>query len=150
MWLLGRILPLVIADKVPNDDDCWENNLRMMDIVDHLFCPRVHGDDMAYLQAVINDHHREFRSLYPNSTIIPKMHFMLHMPHLAYNAVEFVLFRTCVYITWYGPLVRLWKMRYKAKHSYFKSLSQAMGNFINLPYSLAMRHQFLQCYLNIT
>ena len=69
MWLLGRILPLVIADKVPNDDDRWENNLRMMDIVDHLFCPSVHGDDVAYLQAVINDHHREFRSLYPYCSV---------------------------------------------------------------------------------
>ena len=46
----------------------------------------------------------------------------------------------------YGPLVRHWTMRYEAKHSYFKRLAQSMGNFINVPYSLAMRHQFLQCY----
>jgi len=37
-------------------------------------------------------------------------------------------------------------MRFEAKHSYFKQLAQAMGNFINLPYSLAMRHQQLRCY----
>ena len=37
-------------------------------------------------------------------------------------------------------------MRFEAKHSYFKQLAQAMGNFINLPYSLAMRHQHLRCY----
>ena len=46
----------------------------------------------------------------------------------------------------YGPLVRHWTMRYEAKHAYFKRLAQSMGNFINLPYSLAMRHQQLQCY----
>ena len=46
----------------------------------------------------------------------------------------------------YGPLVRHWTMRYEVKHSYFKKLAQSMGNFINLPYSLAMRHQLLQCY----
>lgn len=39
-------------------------------------------------------------------------------------------------------------MRYEAKHAYFKGLAQSMGNFINLPYSLAMRHQYLQCYLS--
>ena len=39
-------------------------------------------------------------------------------------------------------------MRYEAKHSYFKKLSQCIGNFINLPHTLAMRHQYLQCYLN--
>lgn len=48
----------------------------------------------------------------------------------------------------FGPLVRHWTMRYEAKHSYFKRLAQTMGNFINLPYSLAMRHQTLQCYWN--
>lgn len=47
----------------------------------------------------------------------------------------------------YGPLVHHWTMRYEAKHVYFKGFAQSMGNFINLPYSLAMRHQHLQCYL---
>lgn len=48
----------------------------------------------------------------------------------------------------YGPLVRHWTMRYEAKHSYFKKLSQSIGNFINLPHTLAMRHQYFQCYLS--
>ena len=47
----------------------------------------------------------------------------------------------------FGPLVRHWTMRYEAKHSYFKSLSQTLGNYINLPYSLAMRYQQYQCYI---
>jgi len=37
-------------------------------------------------------------------------------------------------------------MRFEAKHAYFKGLAQSLGNFINLPHSLAMRHQHLQCY----
>ena len=37
-------------------------------------------------------------------------------------------------------------MRYEAKHSYFKKLAQSIGNFINLPWTVAMRHQLLQCY----
>ena len=40
-------------------------------------------------------------------------------------------------------------MRYEAKHAYFKKLAQSMGNFINLPYSLALRHQHLECYINV-
>lgn len=50
----------------------------------------------------------------------------------------------------FGPLVRHWTMRYEAKHSYFKRLAQSIGNFINLPYTLVMRHQQLQCYLDST
>ena len=40
-------------------------------------------------------------------------------------------------------------MKYEAKHSYFKGLAQAMGNFYN-NYSLAMHYQSLQCYYNAT
>ena len=37
-------------------------------------------------------------------------------------------------------------MRYEAKHSYFKKLAQNVGNFINIPWTLATRHQLWQCY----
>ena len=63
---------------------------------------------------------------------------MNHM-YCSYNLAICITFR-------YGPLIRHWTMRYETKHSYFKSLAQAMGNFINIEFSLAMRHQFLQCY----
>lgn len=33
-------------------------------------------------------------------------------------------------------------------HSYLKQLAHSVGTFINLPYSLAVRHQHYQCYLN--
>ena len=59
-----------------------------------------------------------------------------------------ILYYTDIYYR-YGPLVRHWTIRYEAKHAYFKGLAQSMGNFINLPYSLAMRHQQLQCYLSM-
>ena len=49
----------------------------------------------------------------------------------------------------FGPLVRHWTMRFEAKHSYFKQLAHSMGNFVNITYSLATRHQHYQCYLNI-
>lgn len=35
----GRILPLHIADQVPDDDEHWENFLLLMEIVNHLFLP---------------------------------------------------------------------------------------------------------------
>ena len=47
-----------------------------------------------------------------------------------------------------GPLIRHWTMRYEAKHQYFKHLASTMGNYINICYSLAMRHQCLQSYLH--
>ncbi len=43
-------------------------------------------------------------------------------------------------------MVRIWCMRYEAKHSYFKRLAVSSGNFINLPYTLAKRNQEGLCY----
>lgn len=82
MWLFGRILPLLVGDYVPEDDECWDNFLRMMDIVDRLFSTRITEDEATYLTWLISDHHREFCRLYPDSSVIPKMHFMVHMPRL--------------------------------------------------------------------
>lgn len=45
-----------------------------------------------------------------------------------------------------GPLTGSWCMRYEAKHHYFKKLSTIIGNFMNLPYTLSMRHQQWMCY----
>ena len=61
MWLLGRILPLLIADYVPDDDEHWLLYLQMMEIVDLLFSPKLTADHAAYLSALINDHHHDFR-----------------------------------------------------------------------------------------
>ena len=42
-----------------------------------------------------------------------------------------------------------WTMRFESKHSYFKHLANMMGNFTNVCYSLSLRHQLYQCYLNL-
>ena len=46
----------------------------------------------------------------------------------------------------YGPLVKHWTMRFEAKHNHLKKLAQNIGNFINIPLTLASRHQYWQCY----
>ena len=45
----------------------------------------------------------------------------------------------------YGPLFRHWTMRYEAKHNHLKKLAQNVGNFINVAWTLASRHQYWQC-----
>jgi len=63
------------------------------------------------------------------------------------STTEHPVLSSCLSLTSrFGPLVRHWTIRFEAKHSYFKQLTQAVGYFINLPYSLAMRHQQLRCY----
>ena len=50
------------------------------------------------------------------------------------------------YINRCGPLVHYWCMRYESKHKYFKKMAQTLGNFINLPKTVANRHQRYMCY----
>lgn len=40
-------------------------------------------------------------------------------------------------------------MRFEAKNKYLKGLAVRIGNFINVPLTLASRHQQLQCYNNL-
>jgi len=87
MWLFGRILPLVIGEYVPEDDERWTLYLQMMDIVDILFSPTTSEDYAIYLSTLIQNHHQDFVRLYPNSNILPKMHFMVHMPRLMMKLV---------------------------------------------------------------
>lgn len=47
----------------------------------------------------------------------------------------------------FGPLINHWTTRFEAKPKYFKHLSNVIGNFTNICYSLALRHQLHQCYL---
>ena len=49
--------------------------------------------------------------------------------------------------TLYSPLSRIWCMRFEAKHRYFKHIAKAMGNFKNIPKTLAFRHQRYMSYV---
>ncbi len=82
MWLMARILPIVIGDLVPERDPYWENYLIMMRIADLLFTNKLYEDGVGYMAHLIQVHHTNFKHLYPGASIIPKMHFMLHMPRL--------------------------------------------------------------------
>jgi len=80
MWCLGRLLPLMIGEKVPEDDENWQNYLLMLSIVDYIFAPRILPECLSELKILIRDHHQKFTELYPSSPITPKLHYMVHYP----------------------------------------------------------------------
>ncbi|XP_046853425.1 uncharacterized protein LOC124446617 isoform X2 [Xenia sp. Carnegie-2017] len=131
MWCLGLHLPFLIGDLIEVDDQHWGLLCTLLQIVRISFTPIVSREQVSYLQILIQKLLQNFKELFPECSIIPKMHYMVHMPRA---------------ILQFGPLVRSWCMRYEAKHHYFKRLAIVIGNFINLPYSLAKRHQEGVCY----
>ena len=96
MWLLGRLLPVMIGHWVPEGDEHWQVFLMMLEIVDILFAPELAPEDVSLLAVLIHDHHREFKSIYPTHSILPKMHFLVHMPRLIRQYVYYVSCTVCV------------------------------------------------------
>ena len=80
MWLLGRLLPLMIGEYVPEDDAHWRCFVNLMRIVCLVTAVEITHDSVDILQVLIEDYLCEFNLLYPNS-ITPKMHYLLHLPN---------------------------------------------------------------------
>lgn len=79
MWCLGRFLPLLIGSKVPEGDLFWENFLMLLTVMDYVFAPTTTADKADYVTMLVEDFLTEFRDLYPERRLIPKMHYMVHL-----------------------------------------------------------------------
>ena len=86
----------MIANLIPEDDQRWELFLLLLTIVDYVFAPRTSLDVVAYVRVLINDHHTKFCQLYPECTITPKMHYMIHIPVWMERCMCFICFHVHV------------------------------------------------------
>lgn len=130
MWLFLGITPFLIASKVPEADLYWECYLKLMKTVDIVVAPIVSKDVCAVLKNLIEEHHTMFTELYPDATVTPKWHYMIHYPEQ---------------ILAMGRLIRAWAMRLEAKLHLLKNAGR-VSNFKNISQSIAFRHQRLMCY----
>ena len=128
--LLIRILPFVIGDRVPRDDQKWKCFMLLSKILDLVVSQISLPNICAILQSTIEEHHKFFIAMYGSEAVIPKFHFLLHYPQQILNV---------------GPMIRTWNMRNEAKLNIFKRASR-LGNFKNIAFSVANRHQRLTCY----
>ena len=55
-----------------------------------LFAPEILEDTVGCLQEMIFEHHSQFVKLYPEFGVIPKMHYMVHMPRLIVRFVSHI------------------------------------------------------------
>ena len=80
MWCLARVLPFVIGEFVAEDDDHWSNFLNLLTVMDFVFAPTTTVDKANLVAVLIQDFLADFKELYPDVNLIPKMHYMIHMP----------------------------------------------------------------------
>lgn len=79
-WCLARHLPLLLANRVPKEDEKLQLFLLLLEIVELVFSPVISREQVSYLQVIIQEHHKGFADQYPNASVIPKMHYIIHYP----------------------------------------------------------------------
>lgn len=122
----------MLCSLVPEIDAHWKFLLQLKDITEMLFSYKLSDTHLLHQKLKIQDHLADFQELFPGRNLLPKHHFMLHMPDS---------------IRLFGPLRMCWCMRFENKHSYFTHLTTVVRNFKNLSSSLANRHQRHQAFL---
>ena len=82
MWNFAIFLPFLIGDLVPEDDPLWECFLLLLEIL-RICTSRVTSSASAnYLKVLIDQHHSDFKICYPEVSLTPKFHYMIHFPRL--------------------------------------------------------------------
>lgn len=131
-WSLIRLLPVIVHDKIKNPDDAvWQQFLVLHDIVEIICAPEINESEIAYLSILIDEYLEQRKSNFPNDSLKPKHHYLHHYPRL---------------ILEFGPLIRVWTMRFESKHSYFKQCIRSAQNFKNICQTMSEKHQLLQAY----
>ena len=81
-WALGRLLPLMIGTSVPLTDPCWRHYTSLLEIMRYVLAPDILPEEVAWLNILIVDFLTVFVQLYPEASVLPKMHYMVHIPRL--------------------------------------------------------------------
>lgn len=129
-WCLFRLLPFLLAQRVPNDCTYWNVFLLCREIVEIVMAPKVRKDSLLLLNTLVEEFLMEMKNVF-GDVITPKCHYLTHYARL---------------MQMYGPLRLLWCMRYEGKHQYFKKVAFNCRNFVNIASTLSRRHQFRQCW----
>ena len=83
MWNFAVYLPLMVGDQIPNDDSDWECYLLLLDILKICMARILSIDLIQYLEVLIEMYLHLFRKCYPEANIIPKQHYVVHLPSQA-------------------------------------------------------------------
>ena len=106
--MLFRVLPFVLYDIIDERDKPFEVFELLMKISSLLLAPVISCESVSLLQRMTAQFLTDFKDVF-NKQMTPKMHYLVHCSRL---------------ILLCGPLVRLWNMRFEAKHKDFKRIAK--------------------------
>jgi len=130
MWLLMRVFPFIMFEKVERGDRHMQPVLLLLRIMEIVFAPKLTRSIVPYLRALIQDYKAVFMDLFGRKVNrINKAHHLEHYPECILRA---------------GPLILYWCMRFEAKHQVMKKHANVVCNFKNPPKTLARLCQATQ------
>ncbi|XP_062580359.1 uncharacterized protein LOC134242286 [Saccostrea cucullata] len=136
MIVLMRLLPFFLIDKL----NCPFNNqyikflIELCEITLILLSPIISYESVQMLRFMISSHLRQFKELFPDKNIIPKQHYLIHLPST---------------IEKFGALCNVWTMRFESKHNFVKERMAGCHNFKNIEKSISERFAMYECSLNL-
>lgn len=133
-WNFLRFFPVVFYDFRNCDKVGYRLIILLHEVVELICAPKITIEQVSYLQNLIQEYLELRQDSFSHVPLRAKHHYMMHYPNL---------------IIKFGPLIRLWTMRFESKHSYFKKCVHSCQNFINVTKTLSERHQLLQAYLGV-
>lgn len=132
---LVRYFGLMVADLVHVDDedkDVWDFYNVIRKIVDMVMAPTVIIELEPIWSRHIFNHHKMFLELFPEWQLTAKAHHMLHMWR-AMRATE--------------PASAVSTYKFERLHCQYKPIARHSKNRVNLPMTLAKKHQWKLCSL---
>lgn len=82
MWELFHILPLLIGEDIPHEDQHYYCFMQLQTIATLIFSPSVAVDQIPFLRLEIQQYLENFKAVYTHYTLPPKSHYLVHIPTL--------------------------------------------------------------------
>ena len=99
MWNLIRLLPLMIGEKVDENDEVWKCYIKFVILVERLSASSFSDSDLIVLDLLTDEFFLSYLESFPDVNLKPKAHFLRHYSYM---------------IRRFGPLVKT--LRFESKH----------------------------------
>ena len=127
---LTRYLGLMIGDLIPAANSYWKLYRYLRKIVGIITSPTLTRGQISNVKELIQKHNNMYFEKF--GKLKPKMHLWLH-----YTRVMLLN----------GPVIHYSSMKFERKNKKLKEMAVATTSNINLPLTIAIRHQLQLCYI---
>jgi hypothetical protein len=118
---------MMLAPYVDPENKVWKMFLMLQEVVDLVFAPKMTESMLSYFELLYSNFLSEYKKLYPEIPVKPKMHFLVHLPTIVRQN---------------GPQKVYWTMGFERLNGAIKRPSHVMNNFKNPQKTLANRQQY--------